>query len=580
MIQLLDENTINQIAAGEVIENTSSIIKELVENSIDAQAKNISIEIVAGGRQQIKIIDDGIGIPFNELPLAIKRHATSKIRSAEDLAFITSMGFRGEALSSIASISKLKIFSKQKDTALGGFISCEGGQVVETLESPMENGTRIEIAHLFYNTPVRRKFLKSIDHDTQSCLKAVQELCLSHLDVGFQLISNQKFLIKSPQGCLKDKIVDILGTDYLEEMVPVLYKDSFLSIEGFVSLPSKTRPNRSGQYLIVNQRLVSCPAISFAVQEAYATMIEPRRFALFVLQIHLKGDLVDVNVHPQKKEIRLRKESLIRSIITSSIEKALHTTPFLDGLKKEDHFNEIANDSTIASSIKQENNAIPYLKEPFHHPFEEPEIPKSYFLQNRAPYFYQESSIKKEEVQTLLFEEKSQKPELKFIGFYQSCLLVEKNEELYLLHPQRALQKIYYDEYQGEKDLSSSIQQLLRPITLHFSLSEANKIKRHQLDLLKIGIEIIPYQDGSFIIQGLADGLSESIVSHYLTSLLDEENMDKKLKLATSKAQNEKVDNPYLVEKLFSHLAKLNYPPYAPNGKPIFFKLSIDAFLL
>ena len=239
IIRLLDENTINQIAAGEVIENSASIIKELVENSIDAKAANITIEIVSGGRQNIRITDDGIGMSFDDVRLSLQRHATSKIKKAEDLSHIHTMGFRGEALSSITSVSKIKIFSKQKNSPLGTYLYAEGGQVLEHKEVECNEGTKIEVSQLFFNAPVRRKFLKSIDVDSANCQKTAIEIALAHPEVSLKLVSNQKLLINAPQGSLENRIKDVLGQDFLNDMRPVIYQDDGIKIEGFLSDPKE-----------------------------------------------------------------------------------------------------------------------------------------------------------------------------------------------------------------------------------------------------------------------------------------------------------------------------------------------------
>jgi DNA mismatch repair protein MutL len=317
-ISLLSDEVINKIAAGEVVESPSSVVKELVENSIDAKAKNIEIEIKAGGMLFIRVTDDGVGMSEEDLKRSILRHATSKIKTIKDIENIGSLGFRGEALASIASISKMKIESR------GFCIYVEGGRVKSFERCFREEGTSIEVKTLFYNVPARKKFQRGEAFLVSKITKEIKKLCLGSFDVSFQFISNGKEVLevereKSLKKGFIFRIEKLFGKSILKNLILVDKKTKFLEIFGFISSPLFTKMNRSFQYLLMNGRSVFNPLISKAVKEGYATRIEENKYPLYFLHINVKNNFLDVNVHPQKKEIRLLEEVFIRDEIKNAV---------------------------------------------------------------------------------------------------------------------------------------------------------------------------------------------------------------------------------------------------------------------
>jgi DNA mismatch repair protein MutL len=331
-IRVLTEHTINKIAAGEVIENPASVIKELVENSIDAGSKTICVEIQNGGRQLIRITDDGCGMSHDDALLSLERHATSKIKEVDDIQEITTMGFRGEAIPSIASISKFTLLTCPRTddgTEAGGTLVCvDGGRIVSCAGAARSPGTTIEVKSLFFNVPVRRKFQKSPAYDIHEIQKMLSLLALGYPNVQFELISDQKTLLKtcppleeiSFSDQLRKRIEDVLGKVVSGPLLPVSFEQPPFGIHGFIAPPSIHKPNRTGQYLFINHRAVFSPLVSTAVKEGYGTMLPAQRFPFFILHLSLPGSLVDVNVHPQKKEVRLRQESQLKEIIIRAIQ--------------------------------------------------------------------------------------------------------------------------------------------------------------------------------------------------------------------------------------------------------------------
>lgn len=340
-IRVLSEHTINKIAAGEVIENPASVVKELVENSIDAEANDICIEIKGGGRQLIRITDNGSGMNTDDALLCLERHATSKIREVEEIQDLSTMGFRGEAIPSIASISKFTLLTchEENSNALSGtMVIVDGGKIVNCSPAARSKGTTIEVKSLFFNVPVRRKFMKSPAFDSNEILKTVSLISLGYPNIKFQLINDGKTVLTTaipPESSflelLKTRIATVLGQDFQQNMIELANQKEFINLQGFIGLPHYTRHNRSGQYLYINQRAVTSPIISYAVKDGYGTALATGRSPVFVLHLNIPGEMVDVNVHPQKKEVRLRQEQLIRDLVVQSVTTALkqsHTTSY------------------------------------------------------------------------------------------------------------------------------------------------------------------------------------------------------------------------------------------------------------
>ena len=294
-IRVLSENSINKIAAGEVIENPASVVKELVENSLDAGATDICVEIKGGGRQLIRVTDNGSGMSADDALLCLERHATSKIRDVQDIHQITSLGFRGEAIPSIASISKFMLLTcLHEKSEEGTLVIVEGGNILKCAPAACSPGTTIEVKSLFFNVPVRKKFQKSPAYDTTEILKMLSLLALGHPDIKFQLISNQEILLNAPAPLstsfddqLGERINAVLGSEFFQGTCHAQGSKGDLELQGYIGLPACTRHNRTGQFLFINKRAVFSPLISYAVREGYGPSLSTNRHPLFVLHLNL-----------------------------------------------------------------------------------------------------------------------------------------------------------------------------------------------------------------------------------------------------------------------------------------------------
>ncbi|MBS0621668.1 MAG: DNA mismatch repair endonuclease MutL [Verrucomicrobia bacterium] len=326
-IRVLDEQLINKIAAGEVVENSASVVKELVENSIDAGASEVGVWIKAGGRQLIRVADNGSGMGRDDALLCLERHATSKIRAAEDLVEVATLGFRGEAVPAIASVSKLTLLTNPAQ-GMGTELWIEGGKIQRCLDAARSLGTTFEVAALFYNTPARRAFQKSISHDAHEVEQLLQTVALAYPHTRFDLTSDERLLFsyRAEEGellvALGERIKKVLGEGLWRSLRKVDFKEEGVSIWGYISEPECTKPNRGGQYLFLNGRAITSPAVSEMVRMAYGSRLPERRHPLFVLHLQLPGAWVDVNVHPQKKHVRIRNEKELQDWIFAAMEGA------------------------------------------------------------------------------------------------------------------------------------------------------------------------------------------------------------------------------------------------------------------
>jgi DNA mismatch repair protein MutL len=332
-ILVLDEASINKIAAGEVIERPASVVKELVENSIDAGADTIRIEITKSGKGSIRITDNGCGMSKDDAALSYIKHATSKIRKIEDIENVRTMGFRGEALSSISAIANVEIITKTKDELSGTKVIIQGGKLVSIAEIGASDGTTIVVNDLFYNTPVRKKYLKSDTVELTHIIDIVSRIALGHNHISFSLFNNGKELLRSPAAELQDTIIHIYGREIARAMLQVDLESAIVRITGFISRPSLMRGSLDFQSFYINDRNINSRAIGFALRDGYGTLVPRGRFPLAVLKIYVDPHEVDVNVHPTKNQVRLGHEREISDMVTQAVKNALMHKDLIPDIK-------------------------------------------------------------------------------------------------------------------------------------------------------------------------------------------------------------------------------------------------------
>ena len=311
-IQILSQDVINKIAAGEVVEKPASVVKELIDNAIDAKATNITIEIQDGGMQKILVVDNGLGMSPTEAPLAFQRHATSKIRSEEDLLTLRTYGFRGEALASIVAISKTTMKTRPGGDQLGSEIVIQGGEMISTNQVGCPSGTSILIEDLFYNVPVRKEFLKSTQNEYKYILDVVSKYAMANPLIGFTLINNGKTIYNFPkEHQLEDRIREVMGADNFGFMLPIFYEHPHIEVFGYIGKPELASDRKKTQYVFVNKRAIENKNIAFAAKQAYSTLIPKNNYPQFILFIDVPANIVDVNVHPRKEEVKFSNDKFI-----------------------------------------------------------------------------------------------------------------------------------------------------------------------------------------------------------------------------------------------------------------------------
>ena len=325
-IKLLDDSTINKIAAGEVVERPASIVKELLENSIDAESTSITIEIKEGGKSYIRVTDNGTGIEIRDIDLAFLRHSTSKITSAEDLSSTTTLGFRGEALASIASVSQVELITKTKDDISGVSAIVNGGVVRSKTDIGCPRGTTLIVKNIFYNTPVRQKFLKSDLTEASYISDIVYKLAIGNPHISFNYIKDNKTVIKTPgRGDLETTVYSVLGRDFIDSTFKINSECKDMSLKGFIGKLSYTRTNRSSQYLFINGRYIKDTAISKVIEDGYSTLLPTKRYPVFLLFIIIDPATVDINVHPTKTEVRFTDRDALSRFITRAVAEVLYS---------------------------------------------------------------------------------------------------------------------------------------------------------------------------------------------------------------------------------------------------------------
>lgn len=560
MIRMLSEQTINQIAAGEVIENPSSVVKELVENALDAGATHISIEISAGGLQSIRVSDNGCGMGKEDALLSIQRHATSKLIEAKDLFELNTLGFRGEALASIAAISKFTLITA-KENEEGVKLEVEGGE--EKLFEPCARtrGTTIEARSLFFNVPARKKFQKSSTVSASEIFKLVTVFGLSHPEVNFELISNGKKTIAAHgsdaqnfEQALKGRMELLLGEEYTASSFQMQFKQGSLSFDGILGCPSRARPTKTGQYLFINRRAIICPFFQDVIKECYGTRIASQKHPIFLLHLSFPPDLVDINVHPQKKEVRLRDERFFREKIQEAVHQCL---------------NNFSSGTVVLNS--------PFAEETVFEP-----------LQIQSSFL----SMKFQEEKKPILELPTPVQEPHFVGIFQTYLILEgwsvnpEYDGLLVVDLQSALHRIAFEHYLKNQPIRQEKQGFIIPYTLTLSAIDSAMILTHLPTIESIGFSLSPIGKNLFMVNAAPPFLEEKEakealveIAHELQSFIGKEPQEEKKKrqlalVASRRAKLQKQVSREEALLLFKELLETGCARQCPKGKPTMVHLS------
>lgn len=571
-IHILDDATINKIAAGEVVENAASVVKELVENSLDAAAQEITIEIKGGGRQLIRVTDDGCGMNADDALLCLERHATSKIRSIDDIFSTPTMGFRGEAIPSIAAVSKFTLITApQEKREAATLLMVEGGKIIKCSPAVRTPGTTVEVKALFFNVPARRKFQKSPSQDEAEILKLVSKLALSHPTIKFHLIIDQQTMLITSRNnnsssfveLLTLRVKEVLGNDFHKETYPVELKEQGVTFQGLLGKPTSHRPHRTGQYLFINRRAVYSSFISQVIADAYGTALPTHRYPLFVLHLALPGELVDVNVHPQKREVRLREQTLIKELITIAVGKALQGTdtpftfsPTIPTLSLESSFTPFSYTSLLQATPTA---SPPLIGE---------------VIQESQPAF----------LPTLSPEELQPSSRLQVIATLPRYILASQGEQVIVIDGRAAHARVLFERLKGNPiKTASETQILLIPHTLEVTTPDKAILREYLPALEKIGFGIREFGRNSFVIDALPTAFNGNEIENIIHSLLGElhqggREKESLLAMAAARAAMSTTKKLGLIEAqlLLDALVQCQCPFTCPRGTALMLPLNSE----
>lgn len=538
-INVLDPSVYNRISAGEVVERPASIVKELVENSIDAGSKHIRIEIEGGGIKNITISDDGCGIEKDDLTVAFLPHATSKIKKAEDLDSIMSLGFRGEALASIASVCQVKLSSKTKESALGYSLKVDGGEFGQVMEIARSNGTTISCSNLFFNTPVRAKFLRKPKTEEAEITHLVERLMLSFCNIAFEYYVDGKQVYNTTSCSMSDIIYTIYGKEIYDNLVKLEYEENGYTIDGFVVKPKVSKTNRTYQTLFVNDRFVENALISTCLSNIYSSFLMKGRFPIYVIKLGVPANNVDVNVHPSKREVKFENPNMIYGIVRRAVENALLSTDQIQSFLTTSQ-NELESDRSLFeynkpneelafldNRIEKEDNgnfnvggksfSENLLKSDEENKIEEIDVPsidsiekdqdlkdlenmslknKSLSSKNNSVFFFDQSGEKftsSIEAETTSFLNASVKDEMNILGtVFKTYIVIEYRDAVYFIDQHAGHERLLYDKLVENVDKDKNLkQQLLAPYSFTVGARESQSLELLLPGLKKIGFEII-----------------------------------------------------------------------------------------
>ena len=611
MIKVLDKLTIDQIAAGEVIERPMSVVKELVENSIDAGADAITVEIKGGGKESIRVTDNGCGIGRDEVKTAFMRHATSKIAKAEDLMKVKSLGFRGEALSSISSVTKVEIITKEHGSVVGSRFVIEGGTEGEFSQIGCPDGTTIIVRDIFFNTPARKEFLRSNNSEGSAISECMTGFILAHPGIRFQFISDGKPKIKTTSDkTLRTSIFYNFGSELTKELVEISYESDGMKLKGYISKPSFSRGNRSFMYYYVNGRIIKNNTIQAAISDGYRDYMMQHRFPFTALMLEAPPELLDVNVHPTKKEVRFRDERAVYDIFYNAVKEALEAITLIP------EENLAGGDDDASRRIEPEDlkkAPEPFEKNRINNTYEQQKIiTKPYIAETPAAYGSaatdkvravintDEVSPSDEDIvspgagdflKTNIFREEDT-PAFRIIGqVFRTYWLIEYRDELLIIDQHAAHEKVLYEHFVEKMRRKTGLsQKLLAPMVVSLSGRETETLNTYSDEFKKLGFVWEDFGDMEILITSVpADFLNldaRDIFIDVLDTLMTEQR-GKKPELildhlatisckAAIKGNNE--ISVREAETLIKEMLSLDEPYHCPHGRPTTISLSKNEF--
>ncbi|RAP24449.1 hypothetical protein C2W59_01966 [Bacillus pumilus] len=613
IIQLSDDLS-NKIAAGEVVERPASVVKELMENAIDASSTVIEIDVEEAGLSSIRMIDNGVGIDAEDCKLAFQRHATSKIKDENDLFRVRTLGFRGEALPSIASVSHLEMKTSTGEGA-GTHLVLQGGKIISEKKTSSRRGTEIVVTNLFYNTPARLKYMKTVHTELGNISDVVNRIALAHPEVSIRLRHQGKVLLQTNgNGDVRHVLAAIYGTAVAKKMVPLHVQSLDFEVKGYISLPEVTRASRNYMSSVVNGRYVKHFPLVKAVHEGYHTLLPIGRHPITFIEMKMDPILVDVNVHPSKLEVRLSKEQELHELIKQGIKDVFQKQQLIPSasVPKKAPMPAIKNEQqSLTFDAKKGNTneaktSLPYQPEPFESVVYETNQMSTYGTPTQemtgasSPVFnedapservhveesaasleYEESELREDAAETI--SENERVPVMYPIGQMHGTYILAQNERgLYIIDQHAAQERIKY-EYYREKvgEIKQEVQEMLVPLTFHYSKNDILIIEEHKEILTKVGVFLEPFGSGSYIVrshpQWFPKGEEAELIEEIIEQVLDEKRVDiKKLREEAAIMMSCKGSikaNRHLrndeIKALLDELRQTKDPFTCPHGRPI-----------
>ena len=590
IIQLLPDHVANQIAAGEVVQRPASVVKELLENAIDAGATSITLLLKDAGKTLIQVIDDGKGMSPTDARLSFERHATSKIKDAQDLFNINTKGFRGEALASIAAVAHVEQKTKLTDEQLGTHIKIEGSKITaqEVISTP--KGTSVSVKNLFFNIPARRNFLKSDAIETRHIIDEFQRVALAHPSISFLLHHNGNEVYHLKESNLRKRIVAIFGAKMNEKLVPINEQTDLISVQGFVAKPEFAKKKRGEQFFFVNDRFIKSAYLNHAVVNAFEGLLDKGAHPSYFLYLKVPTSSIDINIHPTKTEIKFENEKDIYAILRATVKHSLgqyNVAPVLD-------FNRDSNlDTPYKFNTKTTTSTPKITVDPNFNPFKsDPSERKTHFQSNGNHHHWDSSEINIEksetEKQETLFNHEEDSETGKTFQIQKKYLLSSIKSGMVLINQNLAHQRILYEQFLESITVNEAMsQQLLFPVHISFSKSDIEMIETMRADLENTGFLFESISDEAVVVKGIPTSITESKIALILEELLNDmkievpessyshfdvmaKSFSKSLAIKNGTALNSK-EQENLVHDLFS----CKEPSTSPSGKATFKTLTI-----
>ncbi len=597
-IKILPEEIASKIAAGEVIQRPESVVKELIENSIDAGAKNITVILKDAGKTLIQVIDDGCGMDEEDAVLAFERHATSKIQTYEDLENIRTLGFRGEALASISAVSQVEMKTKTPDSELATLVKIEGGKLIEVSKTSAPTGTSIAVKNLFFNTPARRNFLKSKYTEFKHAYEAFIRFAIAHPEISFEFISDDEQIAKFEQTDLETRIKQVFGEKFFETLIPVNEKTEYISLYGFISKPEFSKKTKADQFVFLNRRYIVNRSVNHAVYNAYEHLIDKGSFPSFILMISIDPRHVDVNVHPSKLEVKFDDETGIYNFVRAVVKHSLSKFSLIPELTIEPTGEVKLAPSTDLIEIKKQ---LINLTEPIKEKIKKEQqfsldIITSSFPEASTGLETKSASEKAEKIfkeirsEIPSAEEKSPSESITFMQVHNKYIIAQIKTGLMIIDQHVAHERILYERALDSLNSNSPFtQQLLFPQTIELTPADIAIVKELKNYLENLGFDLRIFGRNTVILygvppevkQGAEKKILQEIIELYKENsnaepgLSERENLAKAFACKTAIKAGDKL-TPEEIQVLIDQLFLTRNPYVCPHGRPIIIKISIE----